>query len=126
MINQVLLYTGAGAVSFWGIAHLFPTKSIVSGFGEISLDNKRIITMEWIVEGVALIFIGSINAVVTFVNHTGYISRVIYLGSAGVLIVLALVSLFTGFKIDFLPFKLCPIIFITSAVLIVVGGFVVG
>jgi hypothetical protein len=126
MINQILLYSGSVFIAFWGIAHLFPTKSVVSGFGEISLDNKRIITMEWIVEGVALIFIGSINAVVTFVNHTSYISRVIYLGSAGVLIVLALVSLFTGFKIDVLPFKLCPMIFITSAVLIVIGGFVVG
>jgi hypothetical protein len=25
---------------------------------EISVDNKRIITMEWIIEGIALIFIG--------------------------------------------------------------------
>jgi len=126
MINQILLYSGSVFIAFWGIAHLFPTKSVVSGFGEISLDNKRIITMEWIVEGVALIFIGSINAAVTFISYTSFISRVIYLSSAGVLIVLALVSLFTGFKINFLPFKLCPIIFITSAVLIVVGGFLVG
>jgi hypothetical protein len=35
---------------------------------------------------------------------------------------LAFVSFFTGFKISFLPFKLCPVIFITSAVLIILGG----
>jgi hypothetical protein len=124
MINEVLLYLGSAFTALWGIAHLFPTKSVVSGFGEISVDNKRIITMEWIVEGIVLIFIGSTNAIVTFIDYTSLISRVMYFSSAGVLIVLALVSLFTGFKISFLPFKLCPVIFFTSAVLILVGCFV--
>jgi hypothetical protein len=122
MLNQVLLYSGSAFISFWGIAHLFPTKSVVSGFGQISADNKRIITMEWIVEGIALIFIGSINSIVTAIDHTSSISLVIYLSSVVVLIVLAIVSFFTGFKISFLPFKLCPMIFITSAFLILFGG----
>ncbi len=121
MINQVLLYLGSAFVTFWGVAHLFPTRSVVSGFGDISIDNKRIITMEWIIEGVALIFIGSINAIVTAIDHTSSISLVIYLSSVIVLIVLAFVSFFTGFKISFLPFKLCPVIFITSAALIILG-----
>ena len=123
MLNQILLYSGSAFISFWGIAHLFPTKSVVSGFGEISVDNKRIITMEWIIEGIALIFIGSIVAIVTAIDHTSSISLVIYLCSMVVLIVLAIVSFFTGFKISFLPFKLCPVIFTTSAVLIILGGF---
>jgi hypothetical protein len=122
MLNQVLLYSGSAFIAFWGIAHLFPTRSVVSGFGEISADNKRIITMEWIIEGIALIFIGFINAVVTAVDHTSSISLVIYLSSIAVLIVLTVVSFLTGFKISFLPFKLCPIIFITSAILITLGG----
>ena len=122
MLNQVLLYSGSALISFWGIAHLFPTKSVVSGFGEISVDNKQIITMEWIIEGIALIFIRSIVAIVTAIDHTSSIALVIYLSSVVVLIVLAIVSFFTGFKISFLPFKLCPVIFITSAVLIILGG----
>lgn len=122
MINQVLLYSGSAFVTFWGIAHLFPTKSVVSGFGEISADNKRIITMEWIIEGITLIFIGSINSIVTAIDHTNPISLAIYISSVFILIVLALVSFFTGFKISFFPFKLCPVIFITSAVLIFLGG----
>jgi len=121
MLNQVLLYSGSALISFWGIAHLFPTKSVVAGFGEISVDNKQIITMEWIIEGIALIFIGSIVAIVTAIDHTSSISLVIYLSSVVVLIVLAIVSFFTGFKISFLPFKLCPVIFISSAVLIILG-----
>ncbi len=32
-------------------------------------------------------------------------------------------SLFTGFKVKFLAFKLCPAIFATSAALILAGGF---
>jgi hypothetical protein len=123
MLNQILLYSGSAFIAFWGVAHLFPTRSVVSGFGGISADNKRIITMEWIVEGIALIFIGSINAIVTAIDHTSSISSVIYLSSVVVLIVLAIVSFLTGFKISFLPFKLCPVIFITSAVLIIFGVF---
>jgi hypothetical protein len=122
MLNQILLYSGSAFIAFWGIAHLFPTRSVVSEFGDISVDNKRIITMEWIIEGIALIFIGLINAVVTTIDHTSSISLVIYLISVVVLIVLAFVSFLTGFKISFLPFKLCPVIFITSAVLIILRG----
>ena len=78
--------------------------------------------MEWIVEGVALIFIGSVNVIVTAIDPSGSISLAIYLNSGVVLIVLAFVSFFTGFKIRFLAFKLCPVIFMTSAVLIIIGG----
>ena len=122
MLNQVLIYSGSAFILFWGVAHLFPTRSVVSGFGEISVDNQRIITMEWITEGVALIFIGSINAIATAIDHTSSISLVIYLASFAVLLVLAIVSFFTGFRISFLPFRLCPVIFTTAAVLILLGG----
>ena len=122
MIGQVLIYAGSAFVLFWGIAHLFPTRSVVAGFGDISADNKRIITMEWMIEGIALIFIGSLNAIVTAIDHAGSATLAIYLGSGVMLIVLAIVSFFTGFKIRFLPFRLCPVIFLTSAGLIIIGG----
>jgi hypothetical protein len=37
MYNPVLLYLGSAFILFWGIAHRFPTKSVVSGFGDISV-----------------------------------------------------------------------------------------
>ena len=40
------------------------------------------------------------------------------------LIVLALVSLFTGFRVRFFPFKLCPFIFTLSAALIGWGAWI--
>jgi len=113
---------GAALTAFWGIAHLFPTKSVVKGFGDISTDNKRVITMEWIVEGVSLIFIGVLVAVVTGIDPVSVVSKAVYILSAIGLLALAVVSLFTGFKINFTPYKLCPFIFTVSAVLIFIGG----
>jgi hypothetical protein len=121
MTNQVFLYVGAAITLIWGVAHLFPTRSVVKGFGEISEDNKNIIIMEWIIEGVALIFIGILVAGVTFLSSDNNVSNYLYIISAAELIILALVSLFTGFKVNFLPFKLCPLLFTLSAVIILIG-----
>ena len=123
-MNLILLYLGSGLTVIWGVAHLFPTKSVVQGFGEISIDNKRIITMEWIIEGLALIFIGVLVATVTVIDPSNVVSTAIYFISVMMLLVMALLSLFTGFKVSFLPFKLCPFIFTISAVLIMIGGLI--
>jgi hypothetical protein len=124
MINQVLLYLGAFFTTLWGITHLFPTKGVVAGFGDISLDNKRIITMEWIVESICLIFIGVLVAAVTTVDAASAVSRAVYWLCFAELNVLSVVSLFTGFKVNFLPFKLCPVIFTGSSILILLGNIV--
>jgi hypothetical protein len=121
MINQVLAYLGSAFIAFWGISHLFPTKNVVAGFGAISSDNRNIITMEWIVEGVALVFIGALVALVTVVDASSQVSRAVYWLVFIGLNVLSVVSLFTGSKVKFLPFKLCPVIFTTASILILLG-----
>ncbi|MEW6183646.1 MAG: hypothetical protein AB1500_10830 [Bacillota bacterium] len=123
-MDQVLLYLAAALTGLWGIAHLFPTKAVVRDFGDISADNRRIITMEWIVEGIALIFIGVLVAAVTYIDPVSAVSRAVYGLSFFGLLVLAAVSLFTGFEVNFFLFKLCPVIFTASAVLILLGGFI--
>ena len=120
-MNQILLYLGSALPIIWGIAHLFPTRSVVKDFGDISTDNKHIITMEWIVEGVTLIFKGLLCGAVTYLDFTYYLENFIYISCAIFLIVLAIVSLFTGFKVNFLPYKLCPVIFTLSAILLILG-----
>jgi hypothetical protein len=122
MLNDILLYLGGVITLLWGVSHLFPTKSVVKGLGEISEDNKNIITMEWIVEGVALIFIGFIVIGVTIIGTAGVVTLFIYYSSAGCLIVLAVVSVFTGFRINFFAFKMCPYLFTISALLIILGN----
>ena len=124
MTNQILLYIASALLIFWGIAHLFPTKSVIKAFGDISIDNKRIIAMEWIIEGIALIFIGVIVLFVTVIDHTHTISRAVYRISFLMLSVLTVVSIFTGARVNFLPYKLCPVIFITASILIILGCYV--
>lgn len=122
MSNEIFLHLGGAITLIWGIAHLFPTKSVVKNFGEISPDNKHIITMEWIVEGIALIHIGILIIGVTIIDKSSTISMYVYFCSVALLIILSLVSLFTGFRVNFLPFKLCPILFSLSATLILIGN----
>ncbi len=121
MVNLILLYVGAGFIALWGIAHLFPTTSVVKGFGKLSADNRNIITMEWIVEGLTLIFIGALVAIVTCIDPASVVSKVVYLLASIGLFALAVVSLFTGFKVNFILFKLCPFIFTLSGLLILIG-----
>lgn len=123
MPNPVLLYIAAAVTGAWGIAHLFATKGVVKGFGDLSVDNRRIITMEWIVEGVALISTAAFVAAATAVEPLAAASSAVYAVAIGTLVVLAVVSLFTGFKVAFLPFRLCPVIFGISAALIAWGAW---
>jgi len=124
MIKKVLVILGSLLTIIWGIAHLIPTSSVVKGFGNISIDNIRIIQMEWINEGLTLIFIGLLVSLVTILeNNITKIKKIVYITSAIMLFSMAILSLFTGFKIDLIPFKLCPIIFSVSGVLILQGVF---
>jgi len=78
--------------------------------------------MEWIAEGIALIFIGVLVSAVTFIDPYLRVSRAVYIISCLGLSALTIVSLLTGFKINFLPFRLCPLIFTVSLILIAIGG----
>jgi hypothetical protein len=120
---HTLLYLAAALTGLWGIAHLFAARGVVAGFGELTTDNRRIITMEWIVEGVALVSLASLVAAVTAVDTAAAASSAAYAVAIATLLVLALVSLATGFRIAFLPFRLCPFIFTLSAVLIALGAW---
>ena len=123
MLNSILVLIGTVIVAFWGIAHLFPTKGVVRGFGDISQDNKRIITMEWVVEGINLAFIGFLVALVTIVaGADNEVSKLVYLSSAGLLVIMAVWHSLTGAKTKAIPMKLCPVIFGTSAVLFLLGS----
>ncbi len=122
-MGEILLYIASAVIALWGVAHLFATRGVVAGFGGLTVDNTRIITMEWIVEGVALIATGAFVAVVTAIEPKAPVSSAVYAVATGTLVVLAVVSLFTGFKIAFLPFRLCPFIFGLSAALIACGAW---
>lgn len=122
-MNEVLLFVAAGLTGLWGLAHLAATKGAVAGFGDISVDNRRIITMEWIAEGVALLSTAAVVAVAGAIDFTARVASAVFGVAVATLVVLAVVSLFTGFRVRFLPYRLCPFIFTLSAVLIALGAW---
>jgi hypothetical protein len=122
MLNEILLYVGSGVIFIWGIGHLIPTRSIVKDFGEISRDNRLIIQMEWIAEGLTLCFIGTLVALVTiFGGLENQVVHIVIKASAVMLIVLAFLSSATGARTSILPMKLCPRIKSGVALLFVLG-----
>jgi len=122
-MNPIALYLASAMTGLWGVAHLFATRGVVRGFGDVSLDNRRIITMEWIVEGVALVSTAAFVAVATAVQPEGRLASAVYAVAVATLVALATVSSLTGFRVAFLPFRLCPFIFGASAALIAWGAW---
>jgi len=117
IIQATLLFAGSAVIFLWGVGHLWPTRNVVAGFGELSPDNRKIITMEWLIEGCTLCFLGVLVALVAWIlgplnAATHLVARV----TAGMLLVLAAVSAFTGARTTVLPMKLCP--YVKSAVAI--------
>ncbi len=123
MIGDILLYAGSALITVWGIAHIVPTKSVVNGFGTISRENKRIITMEWIAEGLTLCFIGLLVLFVTiFKESQNQISNIVYWASAAMLVVMAALTSLTGARTSIVPIKICPAVKIAVAILFVLGS----
>ena len=124
-MGNLLLYIGSAIIILWGIGHVIPTKSIVSGFGAISQDNKRIITMEWIAEGLTLCFIGVLVLIVAlFDGYQNQTAVIVYRMAAGMLMIMAGLSLMTGAKTSIVPMKICPIVKTTVAILFILGSLV--
>jgi len=122
MGNSILLFIGSITTIIWGIAHLCPTKTVVMGFGDISDDNKNILKMEWVTEGFSLIFAGTLVLLITIIGDNESInSRIVYISSSVFLFSMAILSFLTGYKVNFLPYKLCPFIFSISGTMILIG-----
>jgi hypothetical protein len=110
-LNEILLLVGSLVIVFWGASHIAPTRSVVKGFGNISLDNRRIITMEWVAEGVALRFIGVLVAALTLRDGSDASgSQTAILVAASLLLVMAALTAMTGARTSNPAMKVCPIV----------------
>ncbi|MBN2305497.1 MAG: hypothetical protein JXQ72_13515 [Anaerolineae bacterium] len=124
-MNEILLAIGGLIAALWGAGHLFPTRNVVTGFGPLSDDNRYIIMMEWIAEGMTLIFLGVLVLAVTLTGDSGEsLATLVYIAVVLMLGALAVLSAFTGARTSILPMRLCPYIKSTAAVLILVGAVV--
>jgi hypothetical protein len=122
-MNETLIYTGSVIIFLWGIAHLIPTSNIIKGFGEISADNKKILAMEIIAEGLTLVFLGVLPALVTiYGDMESTTANIVYFAEAGMLLAMALVTVLTGARTPVFWYKLCPAVKIITAAFFVLGS----
>ncbi|MEI6293559.1 MAG: hypothetical protein WCP36_07730 [Methanomicrobiales archaeon] len=125
MLSSIFLILGSMITIGWGIAHIIPTNRVVAGFGDISRENRLIITMEWIGEGLTLCFIGLLVLIITLMGFSGDQAGLIVIWlAASMLIVMAILTIFTGARTSITPIKICPFVIILAAVLIFIGSVV--
>ncbi len=122
-MNEVLLYIGSGLAIIWGIAHLFPTRAVVEGFGDISKNNRLITIQEWVAEGVAICFVGILVLLVTALEGPANpVSLIVYRASAALFVVIAGLTAATGARTPIMPFKICPFLLTAVALLFILGS----
>jgi hypothetical protein len=124
MLNNILIYIGSIIIIIWGIAHLVPTKTVVAGYGNISRDNKLILIMEWVAEGITLISIGALILLINVLNgYKNPASLNVFRISAAILIIMAILTAFTGARTKVVFFKICPFVKTIAAVLLLLAVY---
>ncbi len=127
MLNNVLLYAGSLIIFAWGVAHIIPTPNVVAGYGPLSEDNRRMITMEWVAEGLSLSFIGVLAALVTLLGGAANpVSKLVYEACAVMALVMGGWTFAIGWKTTVLPIKMCPFVLAVVAVLFFLGSILSG
>ncbi len=111
MLPDILRYIGSAAIAFWGLMHIVKTGPVVAGFEPLPTDNRRVLTMEWILEGVTLCFLAVLVSTITLLKPSAETVAILVYRAAAFMFVMAGVSLFTGARASPLPYKLCPPIF---------------
>lgn len=123
MINEILVYIGSAIIVLWGIAHIIPTRQIVKGFGEISENNKKVMAMEVIAEGLTLIFLGLLPVLVTAIGDSQSLTaKIVYLTDGVMLLIMAILTLATGARTPVVWYRICPVVKTVAAVLFIFGG----
>jgi hypothetical protein len=116
-------YVASAVLVVWGIAHLAPTRRVAQSFGEITVDNRRILVMEWVAEGITHISLGILVAVVTVVDGVGDPAvPLVYGVVASVLVVLAGLTAVTGARTPVVWFRICPFVLSGAAALLALAS----
>ena len=124
-MNETLIYIGSALLILCGIAYLIPAKNIVKGFGDISGDNKKVLVMAVIAEGLTLVFLGVLPLLIAFLAYPLSINGfIVYRAEAVMLLVMAVVTLLTGARTPVIWYKLCPPIISVVAILYIIASVV--
>lgn len=124
-MNRVLLYIGSGMIIPWGISHIIPTPGVVKGFEPLTPDNRKIITMEWVAEGLTLCFLGVLVLLTAILYGVGDAAATfVYRASAVMLFIMAAWTALTGARTSIFPIKICPVVKTTAGLLILLGTLI--
>lgn len=122
---DILAWGAAVIVFLWGLSHIIPTRDVVAGFGDISPDNRRIITMEWVAEGLSFMFVAVLIAAVTWSSATPSTAEdLVYRICAGFLITIGVWTAMTGARTGVIWFKMCPVVMAVSSAMLITASFV--
>lgn len=122
---DVFALAAAGIVFLWGVSHVIPTRQVVAGFGDISEDNRRIITMEWVAEGLSFMFVAVLIVAVTWSGETLEAAEdLVYRVSSGFLVAIGVWTAMTGARTGVIWFKACPVVMSVSAGLLIAASLI--
>ncbi len=123
MAATIMLYAASAVITLWGVAHIVPTKQVVAGFEPLSEDNRRILTMEWVSEGMTLCFIGVLTLLITaLAPASATAASLVYRACAAMLVVMAAWTLATGGRTSVVQFRICPVVKTSVAILFLLGS----
>ena len=115
-----LAVLAAGIVAVWGMAHVAPTARVIAGFEPITVDNRRVVTQEWLAEAFTMWGLAAAVLTVTAVGGAGApASRSVYAVGASLLVALAVLTALTGARTPVVWFKVCTGVYLVSATLLV-------
>jgi len=119
----VLAYIGAALVAAWGLAHVMPTRQVLSGFEPITTDNRRIIAQEWLAEAFTMWGTAAMVIAATAAPGTAPDIRAwVYRAASALLISLAVLTALTGARTPVIWFKICPALLAAAALLLLAAS----
>ena len=123
-MTDTLAYVAAGIVFLWGVSHIVPTTQVVAGFGEIGRENRLVITMEWVAEGLSFTFVAALIVAVTWSGRTPEAAEdLVYRVTVGFLLTIGVWTAMTGARTKVIWFKMCPVVMSVTSGLLIAASF---
>lgn len=118
---EVLSYIAAAITGLWGVAHVVPTRQVVAGFSDTTIENRRVLLQEWLAEAVTMWALAALVCVVTAVadgTAADWVDRI----TACALLILAVLTTMTGARTPVIWFRICPVVLSVSAILLLLAS----
>ena len=123
-MSTPLAYAAAALVAIWGVAHAIPTRRVITGFGPISADNRRVIQQEWLAEAFTMWGTAAIVIAATASGGAAGASDWVYRTAAALLVALGALTALTGARTGVVWFKICPALMACCAAMLLSASLI--